>query len=699
MSKKHLIGWIVTWLVLSLMLIGLLWTPKKAVYYHVDEKAVVEEFGIEDILDSANCTIDSSGNVAITGSDAQILFRECDAVGNTVVLKFAEPIHTPIGAQLYFSTEQEEFSEPNSIVGVALRGYDTLCMFFPEQVHISRMRLDIDSPYQMEKLQILNEAPLQSYDYQIRSDWNIVWAILIATVLLGILVWIDKKTKKISCVFDFLWNIRKKIAIAIGCCGIAVCIGCGVSAIIYKNGIHWPLAFFVCGIIGCILVMICGYRKIAKEPEKVFACLILVIGMTMILGAPFSSNSWDVNVHFRFATEASFIGDGSYSQAQGQVMINGEHFFYAPSSYEEMQNKIQTMNDMHSYDENATTWSFHLAHIPFGIAIAVLRLFHSSFYVLYTAGKIPALLIYTATCYYGMKRLHSGKMILAVIAMLPTNLFLACNYSYDYWVTGFSILGVAYFVGMCQEKEETVKWKDIIIMCVAFLLACYPKEIYIGFLLLPFFMKTQKLQNKKKYYWFCVGMMALMVFLLGLRTVTEIGGGGDARGGSGVDPVGQLRYILHYPLQYLKILFDFLRDYLSPGTLSQSIGNFAYLGICGGCGLIIIILLVVALTDRQDCDKKAFSYLARGYALVLYVGTAILIATAMYLAYTPVATQGIAGCQPRYLLPLMYPLVAILPGGGIQVRVPRTIYNGCVFLFMSAALLGIIYSQMIAITL
>lgn len=699
MSKMHLIGWTAVWLILSLLLIGLLWTPKKAVYYHIDEKAIVDEFEINDVIGSANCEVDSSGNVKITGTDAQVLFRECDTVGNTVVLKFAQPIKKAIGAQLYYATEQEEFNESNSTVGVALQGYDTLCMFLPEQIHISRMRLDIDTPYQMEKLQILNETPQQSYDYQVRSDWNIVWAILGATILLGIFICVDKKTKIISFFFDFLRCEKKKIAIVIGCICFVILISCGISAIIYKNGIHWPLAFFICGVIGCLVVMICGYGKMAKEPEKVFAGLILTIGMTMILGAPFSANSWDVNVHFRFATEASFIGDGSYSQAQGQVMINGEHFFYAPSSYEEMQQKIATINDLHSYDKNATIWSFHLAHIPFGIAIAILRLFNSSFYVLYTLGKIPALLIYTATCYYGMKRLHSGKMILAVVAMFPTNLFLACNYSYDYWVTGFSILGVAYFVGMCQEKEKNVKWKDMIIMCVAFLLACYPKEIYLGFLLLPFFMKTSKLQNKKKYFQVCIGTLILMVFLLGIRTVTEIGGGGDARGGSGVNPVGQLRYILHYPIQFLKIIFDFLKNYLSIDTLTQSIGNFAYLGICGGSGLIIVILLIVALTDRQECDKKAFSYLARGYALVLYIGTTILIATAMYIAYTPVATQGIAGCQPRYLLPLIYPLVAIVPGGGIRVKMPRAIYNGCIFFLMSAVLLGIIYSQMTAVIL
>lgn len=43
-------------------------------------------------------------------------------------------------------------------------------------------------------------------------------------------------------------------------------------------------------------------------------------------------------------------------------------------------------------------------------------------------------------------------MILAVVAMFPTSLFIASNYSYDTWVIGFVMIGMAYFVGNCQEE-------------------------------------------------------------------------------------------------------------------------------------------------------------------------------------------------------------------------------------------------------
>ena len=131
------------------------------------------------------------------------------------------------------------------------------------------------------------------------------------------------------------------------------------------------------------------------------------------------------------------------------------------------------------------------------MVISAVRLLHGNFYLIFFLGIVPNLIMYTLLCYYAMKRLSSGKMILAVIALFPTNVFMAASYSYDYWVNGFVFLGIAYFVGMCQEKDKIVSTKDTIIMCSSLALACVPKQIYVGLLLLPFFMPRKKIDNKK----------------------------------------------------------------------------------------------------------------------------------------------------------------------------------------------------------
>ena len=60
-------------------------------------------------------------------------------------------------------------------------------------------------------------------------------------------------------------------------------------------------------------------------------------------------------------------------------------------------------------------------------------------------------------------------------------------------------------------------------------------------------------------------------------------------------------------------------------------------------------------------------------------GTACLVATSMYIAFTPVGMGTINGCQPRYMLPLFFPAMMLLGVMGTDNQANRTIYNGVVF--------------------
>jgi uncharacterized membrane protein len=423
--------------------------------------------------------------------------------------------------------------------------------------------------------------------------------------------------------------------------------------------------------------MVFGFADMEQKPEKTFAGLLFLCGLTMILVSPFGHTSWDEDTHYRWALAESAIGRVGVTEADFSVISDDLAFYEKTGTYSGNLAKIAAYNEQYQGNVEGRTESFHLSHVFYGIAIALLRMSGCSFYWVYTLGKLPALILYTILCYFGMKRLQSGKMILAVIAMFPTTIFLAANYSYDYWVTGFSMLGMAYFVGMCQEKERHVGMKDTIVMCASFALACYPKEIYIAFLLIPFFMKGQKILSKKKYYLVCITAVGILMAFLLSRVLLETGGTGDARGGAGVNPAEQIAYIGSNFGTFVGMLLRFLKDYLSVGEMPYYISNFAYLGIAGGSWIVILLLFFVAATDKGDCDVAAYSIWVRIYTVLMYAGTAALIAASMYIAYTPVGTDGVAGAQPRYLIPLIYPMAAVLLGKGIwHPRRKRWYYAG-----------------------
>ena len=78
-------------------------------------------------------------------------------------------------------------------------------------------------------------------------------------------------------------------------------------------------------------------------------------------------------------------------------------------------------------------------------------------------------------------------------------------------------------------------------------------------------------------------------------------------------------------------------------------------------------MVFTTLTDKREYDVKAYSKIVYIYDILMFFGTVVLIATSLYIAYTEVGSNTIAGCQSRYITPLIYPLFAVLGGSGINL--------------------------------
>ena len=70
-----------------------------------------------------------------------------------------------------------------------------------------------------------------------------------------------------------------------------------------------------------------------------------------------------------------------------------------------------------------------------------------------------------------------------------------------------------------------------------------------------------------------------------------------------------------------------------------------------------------------------------------------LIATALYIDYTPLGSTGIAGCQPRYITPLLAPLLLLVTGSRWNIIKNKARYNGFVLYAASLAVMIEFYSM------
>lgn len=134
-------------------------------------------------------------------------------------------------------------------------------------------------------------------------------------------------------------------------------------------------------------------------------------------------------------------------------------------------------------------------------------------------------------------------------------------------------------------------------------------------------------------------------------------GEGDLRGGSGVNSAGQVKFILENPVEYTKILLNHIKVYTSPETQIDTVGSFMYMGKSTHFILIMIMLTMVTFLDREACDRVSNTWKAKALAVFSVFATIVLVSTAMYVSFTPVGHRFINGCQYRYIIPMILPIL------------------------------------------
>ena len=102
-------------------------------------------------------------------------------------------------------------------------------------------------------------------------------------------------------------------------------------------------------------------------------------------------------------------------------------------------------------------------------------------------------------------------------------------------------------------------------------------------------------------------------------------------------------------------------------TGSQYLSFFAYLGKGNNFTLPLLTIVVTAFLDRNMTDNKYILFKFVTY-IDIFVSI-VLVVTALYVSFTPVGYNTVNGCQPRYLLPLMFPFYIFLaPNGKIDIN-------------------------------
>ena len=495
-------------------------------------------------------------------------------------------------------------------------------------------------------------------------------------------------------------------------------------------------------LISCLAgFMIFILRKYLKyKPENVFLVVMLLIGFLYIFALPAEAEiSWDESIHYWRAVGLSHPTTGYANAAEGWLYWHSGIPFGMPNEIKnldtlhEMVQGIYDTGKIIPADTDVLGKIYFIAYIPSAIALKLGRALHLPFEDIFRAGAGANMIVYISTIYFAMKRLKSGKMILAVISASVTSVFLASVYSTDTWIIGFTILGFSYFLG-CMQDNRKIKNHDLIIMLFSFGVAFMPKSIYFPLFLLFLFLPPKFFTSNRQYRYFVSGCFAFMgalagsmifplVFLIPIggiifviadlvgiflqrcsfkgkilffsvsflcvlclgffllkMVMPAVVGVGDLRGGEGVNSAKQIAYILENPLEFIRMLLRFLKNHYLSFTVNWKtvFTTFGYIGSTKMEVIALVLLLIVAVTDKNKEDSWYSYRLVSLTTIFVVLSIIVLMATALYISYTPVGLNTVLGLQPRYLLPLGYPLFIMLGSGNIRNYINRRLYNGCV---------------------
>lgn len=476
----------------------------------------------------------------------------------------------------------------------------------------------------------------------------------------------------------------KSIAVFLGAFAAGYLLARLMVKVDLQREINWVLnlGYIVVGI--CVGCLFCFRKTLKDKPEVFFVILVIAIGTLMSFFFPDTTRiSWDDGYHYQSAVQNSYLGELRLTDQDQNGFVIGAYQEYDLNKWDqwhaEQDSAYQNGNITVDKSELGLNqlWGFVQ-----GCGLYVGRALRLPYWLVWSMGRFFGLLGYAIISYFAIRRLKSGKMMLITVLLIPEAIFLASQYSYDPGIISLFALSMSYLFAEWQEMDQKLTWKNACFIVIPLFLGCMIKGIYFPMFLIPLFLPKVKFKTEKQRRLFFICSLSAMaaVIISFVLPFFSGSGGGDVRGGEDVNAFGQIAYILHNPLQYAKTLVLFLRYYMSTENTLNLLGHFAYMDKIPYIFYYFALMAVVAFTDKNAHDIGLSNRVwMRLISLLILYGTLCLVATALYVVFTPVGLDTVNGCQPRYMIPIIFPAMMLLGSGKIINGMNRTLYNGIVF--------------------
>lgn len=446
----------------------------------------------------------------------------------------------------------------------------------------------------------------------------------------------------------------------------------------------YHMIYIACFMLMFLCIMVFG-KTLSEKIEYGFLLCSLTLGVLFVLVQPTQFMSWDEHIHFTKTFDMFKGQEIERNAAEYYQNLYPETMDQVPfASKEEKAMQIaylnQSADEVVTISENEGFAITKLGYLPMAVVVSVTKMLNIPFYYCMLLGKLTNLILYSMLLFFTIKVLPVCKRTVMILGLMPTPLVLATAYSYDVTVMGFLFLGTALLYREYYEADKKIKWYNIGLIALCFVLGACPKAIYIPLILSLLFLPKTKFVNERErmVVFFIVAIACLGLLLSFIIPATGSVDYSDSRGGN--TNVGlQMQLIFSHPIAYAEILCKNIIGTLHTHVLgSDNLAHMAYAGIHKLSALVTLICGFVFFTEprihiTENAKKNIQIY--RIISGLMTLGVVVLIWTALYLGFTEVGKTEIAGVSGRYYLPLMLPLCLICYTDKIKVQWKKVNYD------------------------
>lgn len=384
------------------------------------------------------------------------------------------------------------------------------------------------------------------------------------------------------------------------------------------------------------------------QKNHIMMILLTMVGIIYFAVFPLGEIP-DENGHFYRAFEVS-CGSMISEQIEGG---GGACLPVALTQYRDNTASIDWSNGAELVYSNTALYAA-VCYFPQALGIRITRFFTDNVSMIFYAGRLANFLVSLLLSLWALKKMPFAKEVLFIIMMFPMTLQEMVSMAPDGMTNALSFAFIAYVLHLAYESEKITK-RDLALLMILGITISLCKIVYVVEILLLFILPAEKLGGKKRSLCFKLGVpgIAVILNLIWLK----ISSGFLVEFNPGVDTGKQVVYVLTHLHEYYAVVVRTITANAdnwvkwmfgeSLGTLSISISGFVWISL-------LILLVYEILNVNTELELRRSDIVC--YWMIVLGGCA-LIATSLYVQWTPYKSGYIDGIQGRYFIPLLMPLL------------------------------------------